>query len=225
VSVATAAPPPPEQALGPRHEGALLEALRRGDETAFLQLVDAYAPQMLRVALLHVSSRAVAEEVVQETWLGVLNGLDRFEGRSSLKTWIFRILTNQAKTRGVRERRTLPFSALAGDDDAPTVDPALFEPADDRWAGHWRSYPEAWARGPEAAVVERELLGVIRTAVDALPLAQRTVMSLRDIEGWDAAEVCDLLEISEVHQRVLLHRARARVRRAIDERLGAGGTP
>jgi RNA polymerase sigma-70 factor (ECF subfamily) len=187
----------------------LLEGLRAGDEAAFAALVDRYGASMLRLARNFVGNRAVAEEVVQEAWLGVLRGVDRFEGRSSLKTWIFRILTNIATTRAQRERRSVPISELA-DPDEPSVDPSRFDPA----FGHWAAPPE---RLPEGRLLARELRGIVAAAIESLPPAQRTVISLRDIEGWSSEEVCNALDLSETNQRVLLHRARTKVRRAIEE--------
>jgi RNA polymerase sigma-70 factor (ECF subfamily) len=204
-----------------RADVLLLARLRAGDESAFMELVDEYGPQMLRVAEMYVSTRAVAEEVVQETWLAVLAGIDRFEARSSLKTWIFRILTNRAKTRGIRERRVVPFSSLAAaaEDDGPAIDPERFEPPGTRWEGHWSSYPTRWSNLPEERLLAQELVEAARRAIDALPPNQRTVITLRDVDGWDADEVCELLDISEVNQRVLLHRARSKVRQALEREL------
>src|ERR687887_504684 len=204
-------------------ETQLLEALRAGDEAAFAALVRENHASLVRVARIYVSTQSAAEEVVQETWLGVLNGLDRFEGRSSLRTWIFRILTNIAKTRARRDGRTLPFSALQ--DPArvpePSVDADRFlDPEHPRWPGHWAIKPEPW---PEDALVTGETREVIAEAIEALPASQRAVISLRDIEGWDSEDVCNALEISETNQRVLLHRARAKVRAALEPYL-AGET-
>ena len=172
---------------------------------------------MLRVAMMYVSTRAVAEEVVQEAWLGVLRGLARFEGRSSLKTWIFRILTNTAKTRGEREGRSVPFSSLAGDDeqDEP-VDADRFLGPDHRWAGHWSSAPRNPREVPEERLLAGEARQRIAAAIDTLPENQRAVITLRDVDGFDADEACEILGISEVNQRVLLHRARAKVRAALE---------
>jgi RNA polymerase sigma-70 factor, ECF subfamily len=196
---------------------ATVDALRRGDESALRALVDGYGPALLRVAMSFVRTRAVAEEVVQETWLALIGSLDRFEGRSSLKTWLFRILVNTAMTHGRKERRSLPFSALAAaDPDAPSVDPDRFLPADhDRFPGHWALPPARWTT-PEEGLLSGETRGVIVAAIEELPAAQRTVISLRDIEGWLAEEVSEALEISEGNQRVLLHRARAKVRAALE---------
>jgi RNA polymerase sigma-70 factor (ECF subfamily) len=202
----------------------LLERLRTGDEAAFAELVQRHARSMLRLAQLYVPSRAVAEEVVQETWLGVLNGLDGFEGRSSLKTWIFRILVNRAKTRGERERRTVPFAALAADeagDDAPAVDPDRFIPAGEEHEHSWATPPRRWEESPEKSLESGETLAVAREAIDRLPPMQRLVIAMRDLEGWPSEEVCNALEISETNQRVLLHRARSRVRAALEDYLDA----
>ena len=198
-------------------DAALVAALRRGDEAAFRALVERYHAAMVRLALSFVSTRATAEEVAQEAWLGVLEGLDRFEGRSSLRTWVFRILTNTAKTRAVREGRQIPFSALAGPDEGePSVDPDRFLGPDDRWAGHWAAPPRRWETLPEPSLVAGELRARIATAIESLPDTQRTVITLRDVEGWSAEEVCNVLELSETNQRVLLHRARSKVRNALE---------
>ncbi|MBY9076580.1 RNA polymerase sigma factor [Nocardioides sp. WL0053] len=179
---------------------------------------------MVRVAGGYVSSRAVAEEVAQDTWVAVIEQLDRFEGRSSLKTWIFRILTNQAKTRGVRERRTTPFSSLVTDREAePAFPPDTFFDESHRWSGHWAQPVPAWEL-PEDHLLSDELGHVIQRAVDTLPPAQRLVVALRDGQDLSAGEVCAMLELSEANQRVLLHRGRAKVRAAVSEyveRLGA----
>lgn len=202
-----------------QEESELLGRLRAGDERAFETLVARYYPTMLAVALHHVRTRAVAEEVVQEAWLGVLRGLDRFEGRSSLKTWILRILVNTAKTRGVRESRTVPYSSLAPEGEEPAVEPERFRGAQDPFPGHWRAYPGDWHRLPEEALTERETLKVVLGAIEQLPPAQRTVIALRDIQGCEAEEVCALLDVSEGNQRVLLHRARSKVRAALERHL------
>jgi RNA polymerase sigma-70 factor (ECF subfamily) len=198
-------------------DARLVDGLRRGDEAAFRALMREYGAAMLRLAQMYVSSRAVAEEVVQEAWLGVLNGIGRFEGRSSLKTWIFQIVANTAKTRGVREARSLPFSALGGDDD-PVVDPDRFMGPEERYAGHWSAPPESWAGGPEA-LLAAETLEVIRRAIEELPPSQQAVITMRDVEGLTAEEVRNALDVSETNQRVLLHRARAKVRQALEEYL------
>ena len=199
-------------------ETRLLEALRQGDEAAFMALVTMHYAAMLRLAQVYVGSRAVAEEVIQETWLGVLQGLGRFEGRSSLKTWIFRILLNRARTRAQREHRSIPFSALAPDDTEPfepAVEPDAFRPPGDQYPGGWLSPPSGWDTLPEERLLSHETRQQIDAALTTLPPNQRAVITLRDIDGWSSSEVCDYLSISEANQRVLLHRARARVRRAL----------
>jgi RNA polymerase sigma-70 factor (ECF subfamily) len=199
-------------------DAELVVRLRAGDEDAFAELIDRYGVSMLRVARLYVRDRAVAEEVVQETWLAVLNGIERFEGRSSLKTWLFRILSNRAKTRGEREGRSVPFSAIVATDAAAdgeaSVDADRFQGADaPQWPYHWSAPPRSWTH---EKVLERETLGVVRDAISELPDTQREVIRLRDVEGWSADEVAEALEISDVNQRVLLHRARSRVRAALE---------
>jgi RNA polymerase sigma-70 factor, ECF subfamily len=196
-----------------------LAALRAGDEQAFAGLVERYHAPMVRFATAYVPSRAIAEEVVQETWLGVLDGLDRFEGRSSLKTWIFRILVHKALTRGAREHRTVPFSALfdpAKDEGEAAVDPERFQSAGVQYPGHWADPPKRWEGAPEERLLSRETLSLVGAAIDALPPSQREVILLRDVEGWTSPEVCNVLGITETNQRVLLHRARSKVRRALE---------
>jgi RNA polymerase sigma-70 factor (ECF subfamily) len=200
-------------------EAALVARLRAGDEQAFAALVERHYATMLSVARTYVKTRAVAEEVVQEAWLGVIKGLDRFEGRSSLRTWILRILVNIAKTRGVREARSVPFASLAPEGDEPAVAPERFNGAPDPYPGHWCNPPEDWRALPEAALFERETLEVVMAAIERLAPAQRTVITMRDVAGCDAAEVCATLGISEGNQRVLLHRARSRVRTALERHL------
>jgi RNA polymerase sigma-70 factor (ECF subfamily) len=199
----------------------LVEALRGGEESAFVLLVDKYHTSMVNLAMAYVPSRAVAEEVAQEAWLGVLQGIGRFEGRSSLKTWIFRILANVARTRGERENRTVPFSGLltAGDDPAEaSVDPSRFRPAGEEWANHWQSTarPQSWADVPEDRLLSQETLAHVAAAIERLPPSQREIIRLRDIEGWTSDEVCNVLGITETNQRVLLHRARSKVRSALE---------
>jgi RNA polymerase sigma-70 factor (ECF subfamily) len=199
-------------------EEALLVRLRAGDRAAFAALVGRHAGSLLRVAQGLVRDRAVAEEVVQETWLGVLTGIDAFEGRSSLRTWLFQILVNKAQTRFVREGRTVPFSALAGpgDGDPPAVDPGRLDEQ-----GGWRESPGAWTEeDPERLAMGGETRAAIEAAIQDLPQAQRAVMTLRDIEGLQTEEICNLLSITVTNQRVLLHRARAKVRQALERRLG-----
>jgi RNA polymerase sigma-70 factor, ECF subfamily len=204
-----------EQVLSPQ-DARLLEGLRAGDEAAFVALMREYGAGMLRVAMMYVSSRAVAEEVVQEAWLGVLKGIGRFEGRSSLKTWLFRIVANTAKTRGMRESRSIPFSALGeGGGDEPTVDPDRFLGSGERFPGHWGVPPQAWA--PEGRLLSQESIDVIEREIDRLPPAQRAVITMRDVQGLTPEEVCNALDLTETNQRVLLHRARAKVRGALEE--------
>jgi RNA polymerase sigma-70 factor, ECF subfamily len=201
----------------PVDEADLIAALRRGDEQAFVTLVDRYGGLMLRIAMTHVRTRASAEEIVQETWCAVVRGIDRFEGRSSFKTWMLRILTNRAKSRGQRERRCLPFSSLAGEYDGPAVAAERFLPPDhDRWPGGWAAPPNDWERIPEERLLGRETLARVRAAIAALPERQQEVIVLRDVEGWSADEVCQALGVSEGNQRVLLHRARSKVRAALE---------
>jgi RNA polymerase sigma-70 factor (ECF subfamily) len=197
----------------------LLERVRAGDERAFDVLVDRYYATMLAVARGYVKSRAVAEEVVQEAWLGVLKGLDRFEGRSSLRTWIIRIVANIARTRGAREARSLPFSSLAPEGEEAAVDPDRFRGSDDAFPGHWRQYPSNWDTLPEQSLFGRETLEHVVAAVRELPPAQQQVITLRDISGFSAEEVCEALDITDGNQRVLLHRARSRVRSAMEAHL------
>jgi len=202
------------------HEDAqLVEGLRAGDEAAFAMLMRMHGAGMLRVAQMFVSSRAVAEEVVQEAWLGVLKGIDRFEGRSSLKTWLFRIVANTAKTRGVREARTVPFSSLGDDEDDASVAADRFMGDGERFPGHWAVPPASWAGVPEARLLATETMDVIRREIERLPPTQRAVFELRDVEGLSADEVCNALDLTETNGRVLLHRARAKVRAALEEYL------
>jgi RNA polymerase sigma-70 factor (ECF subfamily) len=200
-------------------EEELLARLRAGEEQAFEALVERNYGTMLAVAQTYVKTRAIAEEVVQEAWLGVLKGLDRFEGRASLRTWILRIVVNIAKTRGVREARSVPFASLTADTEEPAVDPDRFRGPEDAFPGHWRAYPADWHTLPEDALLERETLDVVVRTIDGLPPAQRTVILMRDVEGCTPEDVCDALEISEGNQRVLLHRARSRVRAALERHL------
>ena len=199
-------------------DAEIVEALRAGDEATFAMLVAQYGASMLRVAQMYVRTRAVAEEVVQEAWLGVLRGIHRFEGRSTLKTWVFRILTNTAKTRGEREGRTVPFSALEGADDEAAVEPERFQ-SEGRWADHWAAPPSPWTDIPENRLLSTETREVVARAIAALPPAQATVITMRDVEGFESEEVCNVLAISETNQRVLLHRARSKVRRALEDYL------
>lgn len=213
-----------EQRQEPGDDALLVAALRAGDEQAFGELVDRHYDSMLRVARTHVATKEAAEDVVQETFLGVIQGIDRFEERSSLKTWMFRILVNRAKTRGEREGRTRPFSSLQPEleDGEPSVAPERFL-QEGRWAGFWAAPPSA-QQLPEARVLAAEAGDRLTAAIESLPPAQRVVLTLRDVQGFSAAEVCELLELSEANQRVLLHRGRSKVRaqleRYLDERVG-----
>jgi len=200
-------------------EAALLDSLRAGDEAAFEGIVARHYATMLAVAMTYVKGRATAEEVVQETWLGVIQGLDRFEGRSSLKTWILSILVHKAKSRGVREARSVPFASLGPEE--PAVAPERFRDRGESYPGHWRAFPRDWSASAASAVQDRETLRVVMGAIAALPPAQQTVIRMRDVEGFSPAEVCTALDVSEGNQRVLLHRARSRVRAALEDHLDA----
>lgn len=192
-------------------DAALVARLREGDEEAFRALVRGSHRALSKVAFAFVGSAAVAEEVVQETWASVVAQLDRFEGRSSLRTWIGAILVNRARSRGVRERRTVPFSSLSPEETEP-VEPERFGTR-----GYWSAPPRrGWDHGPESLVLRRETRELIDRALEALPAAQRTVVVLRDLEGWSSEEVCNVLEVSETNQRVLLHRGRMRLRAALE---------
>jgi RNA polymerase sigma-70 factor, ECF subfamily len=197
----------------------LVERLRAGDEEAFMDLVVNWSPSMLRVARMYVPSQAVAEDVVQETWLGVLNGIDRFEGRSSLRTWVFSILVNRARTRGERERRTVPFAALAreqGEDGFDAVDADRFVGSGNE-IGSWASPPVRWWEEPERALDSNEAVARIQAEIEKLPEMQRLVITMRDVDGLSSEEVRSALEISETNQRVLLHRARSKVRMGLED--------
>jgi RNA polymerase sigma-70 factor (ECF subfamily) len=196
----------------------LVERARTGDEEAFAELVTRYTPALQRLARMYVATQAAAEDVVQETWLGVLRGLERFEGRSAFKTWLFRILVNRAKTRGVREHRSIPFASLGtggdgGDesDDGPTVDPTRFVEE-----GAWASPPRRWQDDPELALESSEVRRIAEEAIAKLPDRQRIVITMRDLEGLSSDEVRNALDLTETNQRVLLHRARAKVREALE---------
>ena len=202
-------------------DAVLVPALRRGDDRAFAWMLDRYDASLRRAARMYVPTDAAADEVVGDTWLGVLRGIDRFEQRSSVKTWLYRILMNIARSKGVRERRTVPFSSAIGateDGATPTFDPDRFRPdvAGEEHPGHWRSFPLDWEHEPEQRLLSGETLGVVAAALDELPPAQREVVLLRDVEGWSPEEVCDALELTGANQRVLLHRGRARLRRALE---------
>ena len=196
----------------------MLAALRAGDERAFARLVELHHASLVRVARQYVPTQEIAEDVAQEAWLGLLRGLDGFEGRSSLRTYLFRIVMNLARTRGVREARSLPFSALARDDeDGPAVDPERFVRESERGAGHWASPIRPWGGSAEQIALSAEAVAQVHEAIEHLPDLQRRVVTLRDVEGFGADEVCDLLELSEGNQRVLLHRARTKLRQALEE--------
>ena len=218
--------PPPEPPLTSR-DAERVARIRGGDEAAFLALVEELHGGLIRLAMLYVRRRELAEEVVQDTWLAVLEGIGRFEGRSSLKTWISRIVTNQAKTRAVREARSVPFSSFGEAasrelaEPHHAIDPDRFHASHDfaqlALAGHWREPPRSWdTSSPESRVASAQAVHHLREALETLPEAQRTVVTLRDVEGWEAEEVCAVLGVSEVNQRVLLHRGRTRLRRALE---------
>ncbi|HET9421426.1 MAG TPA: sigma-70 family RNA polymerase sigma factor [Nocardioides sp.] len=194
-------------------DAELVTRLRNGDETAFATVLDGWSAGMLRLARTIVSTDASAAEVVQEAWVSVVRAIDGFEGRSSLRTWVYRILVNAAKRRAVQEQRAVPWSSLELGDE-PTVDPDAFQAAGEPWPGHWRTFPEQW---PEEALLASEVRDVVAAAVRRLPPQQRAVLTLRDIEGCTGPETCALLDLSESNQRVLLHRARARLRKELDE--------
>jgi RNA polymerase sigma-70 factor, ECF subfamily len=203
--------PRPEPTRAPDQDAHLLAALRAGDEEAFTALVTRYHASLKRVARAYVSTDAVAEEVVQDTWLAVIAGIDRFEERAALKTWVFHILVNKAKSRGKRERRIVPFASLPRADDGPAVSPDNFQHDGDAWPGHWATPPRPW-EDPERRLQSLEARERLREAIGALPDVHQAVLTLRDVEGLDASEVCALLELTDGNQRVILHRARARVR-------------
>ena len=197
----------------------LVPALRNGDEAAFSWLIARYDGSLRRLARTYVATPAVADEVVQETWLAVLKGIDRFEERAAVSTWLYRILANIARTRGVREHRTIPFSSAAGalDEGAgPAVEPERFGVPGTPGYGQWAAPLTPWDDEPEARLESLETLDVVRSAVEALPPAQREVITLRDLEGWSSTEVRNALDLSETNQRVQLHRARAKVRRSVE---------
>ena len=212
--------PPAETGGGRDRDLDIVDRLRAGDEDAFVALLGRHSSAMLRLASVHLP-RASAEEVVQDTWLAVLEGVRRFEGRSSLKTWIFTILVNHTRTRAQREGRTLPFSALvnpAEEAAEPSVDPSRFLGADHpQWPHHWAAPPKSWGASPEESLLTRECQERVQQAIDALPPGQRQIISLCDVEGWEPEEVCRLIGLTRTNQRVLLHRARSKVRRALEQ--------
>ncbi len=199
-------------------DAELIDRLRSCDEVAFAWLIDTYSAALLRLAVTFVQDAAVAEEVVQETWMAVVTGIGRFESRSSLKTWLFKILTNKAKTRALREKRTIPFSEFEVDNsDEPAVEAERFLPAShSQWPHHWATPPQPWSMGPEGTALDRETMAVVRRALEDLPRAQRVVVALRDVHGWPAADVCAALDLSDANQRVLLHRGRSRLRAVLE---------
>jgi RNA polymerase sigma-70 factor (ECF subfamily) len=201
-------------------ENALLNLLRQRDEIAFTQLIDQYHSSLVRLACIYVQDSTTAEEVAQETWLAVLHGLDRFAGRSSLKTWIFTILTNKAKTRSQRDNRTVSYTDLEEPlQSQPTVDPKRFkDPSAHAWPNHWAagSEPVSWVGIPEEIFLSQETMNLVRETIDALPENQRLVITLHDQDELSTQEICNILGISETNQRVLLHRTRARVRQAVE---------
>jgi RNA polymerase sigma-70 factor (ECF subfamily) len=196
-------------------DSVVVARLRTRDESMFAALIDAWSPGMLRAARAFVADDHTAQDVVQEAWLGVLRGIDGFQERSSLRTWVYRILVNKAKTRGVRDTRTIPASSL-DPDHGPTVDPSRFRGPDDPYPGHWRSSPPAWP-SPEDDAVAAETRRHLAAALAGLPTRQRVVVTLRDVSGHSSEEVCDLLSISAANQRVLLHRGRAALRAVLEQ--------
>ena len=203
-------------------DAAIITGLQQGDEKTFEYVVGRYSGSLLRVALTFVPSRAVAEEVVQETWLGVFEGIGRFEGRSSFQTWLFRILSNRAKTRGVRESRYEPMGLgqAREQEDGSSLEESLFI-TEGSEAGHWKVPPTEWEPDtPERALLSKECRETIEAAISALPSTQRQVITLRDVEGVSSEDICNILNISETNQRVLLHRARTKVRQTLQHYLG-----
>lgn len=208
------------RALAGTPDAELLRRIVAGDEAAFTVLIELHHASLVRIARSFVGDGAAAEELAQETWIAVLEGARSFESRSSLKTWIFRILMNRAKTRRARDARTITFSAMEGADGegGPAVDPSRFDAA-----GHWTQPPRRWDDDtPERLLLRGEVLRLIEEAMATLPASQRAVVTLRDVEGFSSEEVCALLELSEANQRVLLHRGRAKLRAALEQHLDRG---
>ncbi len=201
----------PGRALALPSDEAIVARLRAGDETMFSLVLDSWSSGLLRAARAYVATRESAEDVVQDTWLAVIRGIGGFEGRSSLRTWVYRIMINTAKSRGVKDKRTMPMTDLAPEDSGPTVDPARFRGPDDLYPGHWNEFPPQWP-SVETEVEARQLRARIEKAIDRLPDRQRIVITLRDVEGYNSEDVCTMLDVSAANQRVLLHRARAAVR-------------
>jgi RNA polymerase sigma-70 factor (ECF subfamily) len=208
-----------ERGVPPPEEADLLVRLRAGDERAFETLVRRHHAVMLAVARSYVKTYAVAEEVVQDAWLGVLKGINRFEGRSSLRTWIVHIVSNIARTRAVRDARSVPFSSFEAAFGQPTVSPDRFRGSDDAFPGHWNRYPQDWRSLPEEVLLGRETINAAMRAINDLPATQQAVIRMRDVDGWTGEEVCAALNISPGNQRVLLHRARSQVRAALERHL------
>jgi RNA polymerase sigma-70 factor (ECF subfamily) len=206
----------------------LVRRLRDRDEVAFTQVVDAWSPGMIRLARSFVTTDASAQEVVQDAWIAVITGIAAFEGRSSLRTWVYRILVNTAKRRGERESHVVPWSSWAPDDGErhrPTVEPSRFQGPAEPYPGHWREFPQEWP-SPETEALAAEIRSTVGAAVQELPARQRIVITLRDVEGYTADEVCVILDISAANQRVLLHRARGAVRAKLEEYFATmSGTP
>jgi len=205
-------PPPSPASAAAGDEQQLVAALRAGNEQAFCTVVERYHRSLVRLARSYAGDPMVAEEIVQETWLALVRGIGQFEARSSLKTWLFHVLSYQARQRMKREARTIPFSDLEG----PTVDPGCFRPPDVEWAGHWADALPDWGDTPEERLLAAETVARVEELIATLPERQRLVIILRDIEGLTAPETCDILEIPDRVQRLLLHRARARVRAGLD---------
>lgn len=210
---------------GSQDEGdkGLVEALLEGDQDTFARIVDAWSPGMLHLARCYVSTDSAAEDVVQEAWLGALRGLANFEGRSQLRTWVLRIVANIAKTWGQREYRALPFASALP--TGPTVAPDRFQPPGATGAGAWRTPPQPWPSLPEEELLTTEACQVLRQAMADLPEGQRAVIELRDLDGYEASEVCEALGLTPGNQRVLLHRARAAVRASVEPYFAPGASP
>ena len=201
----------------------VVRQLLDGDEAAFAALVEQLHPSIVRLACAFVRDRATAEEVAQDAWLAVLNGLASFQGKSSLKSWIFAIVVNRAKSRGKREARSIPFSALASEESRDrelAVSPDRFLGPDTQWPGHWMRPPESWGDNPEVRLLHVETMGILAQLLDQLPPAQRSVVIMRDVAGFDPETICNELDVSETNMRVLLHRGRSRLRAALEQHRG-----